>query len=179
MVFIGKAQEKCTVYHTEKRCNPKVQLIFDRTIIKTTPGLFRTRIITDGVIPSLHIDYKRTRIKQYHKEGRALRTETTINNTYDFYIGKNLRNLPALRRIGFQANGRLLQVQHISRLHPRRSSLSKNQSSAAGCHPNGSPRFASPILKYTPLGAPSSCSNSSPPAFPTAISANTSHLYWG
>jgi hypothetical protein len=38
-----------------------------------------------------------TRIKQYHKENRALRTETTINNTYDFDIGKRLRNLPQLR----------------------------------------------------------------------------------
>ena len=92
----------------------QVQLIFDRSVIKTTPGRFRTRVITDGVIPSLHIDYKGTRIKQYHKEGRALRTETTINNTYDFYIGKNLRNLPELRRIGFHANRRLLQVQRIS-----------------------------------------------------------------
>jgi hypothetical protein len=26
------------------------------------------------------------RIKQYHKQERALRTETTINNTYDFRI---------------------------------------------------------------------------------------------
>ena len=51
---------------------------------------------------------------QYHKEGRALRTETTINNTRDFYIGKSLRNLPALRNIGFQANRRLLQVEQIS-----------------------------------------------------------------
>jgi hypothetical protein len=92
----------------------QVQLIFDRWVTKSTPGRFRTRVITDGVIPSLHVDYKGTRIKQYHKEGRALRTETTINNTYDFYIGKNLRNLPALRRIGFQANRRLLQVQRIS-----------------------------------------------------------------
>jgi len=92
----------------------QVQLIFDRLIIKTTPRPFRTPVITDGVIPSLHIDYKGTRIKQYHKAGQALRTETTINNTYDFYIGKNLRNLPALRRIGFQANRRLLQVQRIS-----------------------------------------------------------------
>ena len=36
----------------------------------------------DGVAPSLHVDYKNTRITQYHKEGRALRTETTINNTH-------------------------------------------------------------------------------------------------
>jgi hypothetical protein len=92
----------------------QVQLIFDRGVTKTTPGSFRTRVITDGVIPSLHIDYKGTRIKQYHKEGQALRTETTINNTKDFYIGKSLRNLPALRQIGFAANRRLLEVQTIT-----------------------------------------------------------------
>jgi DNA-binding HxlR family transcriptional regulator len=92
----------------------QVQLIFDGGVTKTTPGSFRTRVITDGVIPSLHIDYKGTRIKQYHKEGQALRTETTINNTKDFYIGKSLRNLPALRQIGFAANRRLLQVQTIT-----------------------------------------------------------------
>jgi hypothetical protein len=92
----------------------QVQLIFDRSVIKTTPGPFRTRVITDGVIPSLHIDYKGTRIKQYHKEGQALRTETTINNTRDFYIGKSLVNLPALRKIGFQANRRVLEVQTIT-----------------------------------------------------------------
>ena len=92
----------------------QVQLIFDRRVNKTTPGRFRTRVITEGVIPSLHADYKNTRIKQYHKEGRALRTETTINNTRDFGIGKLLKNLPALRQIGFQANRRLLDVQKIS-----------------------------------------------------------------
>jgi hypothetical protein len=92
----------------------QVQLIFDRRINKATPGRFRTRVITEGVVPSLHVDYKSTRIKQYHKEGRALRTETTIDNTRDFGIGKSLQNLPALRQIGFQANRRLLDVQRIS-----------------------------------------------------------------
>jgi len=95
-----------------------VSLIFDRRIIRKgrsrTPGRFRTRIITDGVIPSLHIDYKTSKIKQYHKLGRALRTETTINDTRDFAIGKRLHNLPALRQIGFTANRRLLRVQSIS-----------------------------------------------------------------
>ena len=91
-----------------------VQLIFERRITKQTPGRFRTRVITEGVTPSLHIDYKRSRIKQYHKEGRVLRTETTINDPHDFGIGKRLSNLPALRRIGFQANRRLLDVQRIS-----------------------------------------------------------------
>jgi hypothetical protein len=92
----------------------QVQLIFARRVTRRTPGRFRTRVVTEGVTPSLHIDYKNTRIKQYHKEGRALRTETTINNTRDFGIGKRLHNLPALREIGFQANRRLLHVQKIS-----------------------------------------------------------------
>jgi hypothetical protein len=92
----------------------QVQLIFQRRVTRQTPGRFRTRVLTGGVTPSLHIDYKHSRIKQYHKEGRALRTETTINDTRDFGIGKRLTNLPALRRIGFDANRRLLDVQRIS-----------------------------------------------------------------
>jgi hypothetical protein len=66
------------------------------------------------VIPTLHIDYKHSKINQYHKEGKALRTETTINDTRDFGIGKRLTNLPALQAIGFQAARRLLDVQKLS-----------------------------------------------------------------
>jgi hypothetical protein len=92
----------------------RVQLIFERRVTRKTPGRFRTRVITDGVTPSLHVDYKHSRIKQYHKLGRALRTETTINDTRDFAIGKRLKNLPQLRKVGFAANRRLLRVQRIS-----------------------------------------------------------------
>ncbi|MGH3517527.1 MAG: hypothetical protein ACRDQ7_08965, partial [Haloechinothrix sp.] len=96
----------------------QVSLVFDRGIVRrgpsATPGRFRTRVITEGVTPSLHVDYKHTTIKQYHKEGRALRTETTINDTRDFQIGKRLTNLPALCEIGFSANRRLLGVQQLS-----------------------------------------------------------------
>ncbi|HEY3262457.1 MAG TPA: hypothetical protein VGJ95_19690 [Pseudonocardiaceae bacterium] len=96
----------------------QIGLVFHRRIITRgrhrTPGRFRTRIITDGVVPSLHVDYKNAKIKQYHKEGRALRTETTINDTRDFGLSKRLTNLPALRQIGFTANRRLLGVQRLS-----------------------------------------------------------------
>ena len=96
----------------------QVSLVFDRRIItkgpRCTPGRFRTRVITEGVTPSLHVDYKNAKIKQYHKEGRALRTETTINDTRDFGLSKRLTNLAALRQIGFPANRRLLGVQRIS-----------------------------------------------------------------
>lgn len=92
----------------------QVQLIFERRVSKRTPSRFRTRVLTEGVVPSLHVDYKSSKIKQYHKEGRGLRTETTINNPRDFAINKGLNNLPALRKIGFQANRRLLDVQRLS-----------------------------------------------------------------
>jgi hypothetical protein len=96
----------------------QVSLVFDRRIRRKgrhpTPSRFRTRVITTGVVPSLHIDYKNAKIKQYHKEGRALRTETTINDTRDFGFSKRLTNLTALRQIGFTANRRLLGVQRIS-----------------------------------------------------------------
>ena len=92
----------------------EVQLIFNRKITRKTPGRFRTRVLTQDVTPSLNVFYKNTRIKQYHKENRALRTETTINNSYDFGIGKRLCNLPKLREVGFAANRRLLDVEHIS-----------------------------------------------------------------
>ena len=92
----------------------QVQLIFDRRVTRRTPGRFRTRVITEGVTPSLHVDYKRSRIKQYHKEGQALRTETTINDTHDFGLGRLLRNLDELRRVGFAANRRLLEIEQVS-----------------------------------------------------------------
>jgi hypothetical protein len=92
----------------------QVALIFERRVSRRTPGRFRTRVLTEGVVPSLHVDYKKTKIKQYHKLGKALRTETTINDTRDFGVGKRLHNLPRLREIGFNANRRLLEVQRTN-----------------------------------------------------------------
>jgi hypothetical protein len=96
----------------------RIGLVFDRRIHtrgpRPTPGRFRTRVLTEGVTPSLHVDYKHTKVKQYHKLGRALRTETTINDSRDFGIGKRLCNLPALREVGFTANRRLLAVERLT-----------------------------------------------------------------
>ena len=97
----------------------QVQLIFARKMQRktATDGRCRTRIVTEGVVPSLHVYYKNTHLKQYHKrqpQGAGLRTETTINNTYDFGVGRRLKNLAALRQIGFAANRRVLQVEQLT-----------------------------------------------------------------
>ena len=92
----------------------RVQLIFDRVVTKKTPGEFRTRVIQDGVRPSLHIDYKNFDLKQYFKEGRGCRTEGTFRNPNDFGVNKGLSNLPYLQKIGREINRRLLEVERVS-----------------------------------------------------------------
>ena len=95
----------------------RVGLLFPHRITRTTPPPacgYRTRVITDGVEPSLHIEYKSSHVKQYFKQQRALRTETTINNPNDFYVAKAVPNLSFLRNLGDQVNRKLLEVERIS-----------------------------------------------------------------
>ncbi len=124
----------------------EVQLIFNRKITRRTPGRFRTRVVTRDVTPSLNVYYKNTRIKQYHKESRALRTETTINNSYDFGIGKRLHNLPKLREIGFAANRQLLEVERLSHdcMLSEQTFQAINSPVAAGTQRASGLRFADP-----------------------------------
>jgi len=170
-----------------------VALIFHRRILNgrkhKTPGRFRTRVITEGVTPSLHADYKNAKIKQYHKQGRALRTETTINNPHDFGVTKRLTSLPDLRQLGFTANRRLLGVQTISHdpirgakaftdlphlSSPTPPPASPDCASATTvftpysghCSSTGSCLTDSPTVSCAPSPRPSSANNSrtSPPA---------------
>ena len=134
----------------------EVQLMFNRRITRTTLGRFRTRILTQEVTPSLHVYYKSARIKQYHKEQRALCSKTTINNTYDFRIGKRLGNLPQLHAIGFAANRRLLEVERLSHVGkstaPSPSTVSAPQA------------YALPTCAFTPCGTRSFSFGFSPTA---------------
>ena len=92
----------------------RVQLIFPRKIIRTTPGSFRTRVLREGVHPSLHVSYKHFDLKQYYKEGRGLRTEGTFHDPRDFGVKKGIENLPYLKELGCQINRRLLEVERVS-----------------------------------------------------------------
>ena len=76
----------------------QVSLTFARRVTRRTPGRFRTRVVTEGVVPSIHVDYKHSRIKQYFKLNRALRTETTVNDSRDFGVGRLLTTFPHCAR---------------------------------------------------------------------------------
>ena len=92
-----------------------VALIFDRRISSQTPGTFRTKVLTKGVDPEVCCYYRSSRIKQYFKEHRALRTEVVVGNTRDFGIGRrvNAKNWHALRAVGEDANKRLCDAQAV------------------------------------------------------------------
>jgi hypothetical protein len=95
----------------------RVSLIFSKPVTRRTPAPlfgYRTRVITAGVAPSIHVEFKRSHVKQYFKLGRALRTETTINDTRDFGATKDVKNLTFLRQVGDQANRRLLEIERVS-----------------------------------------------------------------
>jgi hypothetical protein len=91
----------------------QVAVVFNRRISRRTPGRFQTRVINRGTEPAIQVHYRASKVKQYFKEGRALRTETTVNDTYDFGIGRLLtsENWDALVRVGHDINERLLDAQ--------------------------------------------------------------------
>jgi len=94
----------------------RIRLLFPKKITRSTPPPrrgWRTRVLIDGVDPSLHIDYKRSHVKQYFKLQRALRTETTINHPADFGASKGLQNLPYLRRLAHGVNRRILEAERV------------------------------------------------------------------
>ena len=93
----------------------RIQLLFQRQIRKNTPSRFRTRVVQVGVRPSLYVEYKQFELKQYFKEGRGLRTESTFRNPYDFQINKGIENLGHLQKLGREINRRLLEVERVSR----------------------------------------------------------------
>jgi hypothetical protein len=91
----------------------RVMITFAKNITRATPGRFETLVISRGVQPRIEARYKHSRVKQYLKQGRALRTETTINDPYDFGVGRELTdtNWQALCRLGHDVNARPLGAQ--------------------------------------------------------------------
>jgi hypothetical protein len=97
----------------------RVSLLFGTKLTRATPAPsfgYRTRVITRGVQPSLHLDFKRSDLKQYLKGpgGWALRTETTFNDPTEVQPTKALATLPHLREVGQEINARLLQTERLA-----------------------------------------------------------------
>ncbi len=92
----------------------RVRRLFDRQITARTPRDFATQVIQYGVMPSIRSHAKHSVLKQYLKEGRALRTETMINNTQDFGRARGIAHFDALVALGHTLNERLLEQDRLS-----------------------------------------------------------------
>jgi len=90
----------------------KLAVVFGRTnyVPDTRTGQTTLRV-TKTRLPVLSSGYKQTLIKQYVKDGMAIRTESSSFQLKDLSIPKNLKNLPKVRQVMDRANQRYLNVQ--------------------------------------------------------------------
>jgi len=91
----------------------EISLIFDRRIRSDTDSGFRTNVVTRGVDTTVNFFYRHSRIKEYLKDGRALRIETVVNSPDDLGVQRRLEHLPELISKARDANDRLLHAQRV------------------------------------------------------------------
>ena len=91
----------------------EISLIFDRRVQSNTDSGFLTKVVTRGVDVTVNFFYQHSRIKQYLKEGRALRVETVVNSPTDLGCQRRLHNLDELQRKARAANRRLVDAQRV------------------------------------------------------------------
>jgi hypothetical protein len=75
---------------------------------------YKTRIDTrDTIGVTVNADYKHSRVKQYLKDGRALRIETVINDPADLICKRRLQHLEELQAKARAVNARLLDTERV------------------------------------------------------------------
>ncbi len=89
----------------------EVSLVFARHLRRPTHHPYQTRIFSAGTDVRIDFRYKHSRVKQYLKDGRALRIETVINKPADLDVPARLHNLPELIDRARQVNQRLLIIE--------------------------------------------------------------------
>ena len=76
-------------------------------------GGFKTKIDRYCHLVTLNVFYKSSRLKQYLKDGVALRIETVINSPKDLRCNRQLQNLPELQAKARAINARLLETETV------------------------------------------------------------------
>ncbi len=89
----------------------QLAIVFARQVRKTTREPFRTRVFAAGSDVKLDVGYKHSRLKQYLKDGRALRVEAVINKPADLGVLARLEHLPELVAKARRVNQRLLIIE--------------------------------------------------------------------
>jgi hypothetical protein len=82
-----------------------------RPTIPPAGGGFKTKIDRYCDLVTLNVFYKNSRLKQYLKDGVALRIETVVNDPRDLRCNRQLHNLPELQDKARAINARLLETE--------------------------------------------------------------------
>ena len=124
----------------------EIKPILQRRIRSDTTGEFATRVVTRGTEVTVNAFYKHSRIKQYLKEGRALRIETVINSPTDLGVQRRLSHLAGLVVKATAANRRLLALERIGQGCAIETALSEriSQPSCEEGQRTGAIRFGDP-----------------------------------
>jgi len=76
-------------------------------------GRFRTAIDRSCQGVTINAFWRHSRVKQYLKDGRALRVETVVNSPDDLGCQRRLHNLPELQARARAINARLLETERV------------------------------------------------------------------
>jgi hypothetical protein len=76
-------------------------------------GGFKTKIDRYCNLVTLNVFYRNSRLKQYLKDGVALRIETVVNDPRDLRCNRRLQNLPELQDKARAINARLLETETV------------------------------------------------------------------
>jgi hypothetical protein len=89
----------------------QVAMVFARQLRRPTTLPYRARVFSPGTEVKMDFSYKHSRVKQYLKEGRALRIETVINKPADIGVKARIQHLPELVEKARGVNARLLMIE--------------------------------------------------------------------
>ena len=94
-----------------------LELVFGRQIRRgkerRTQDVFNTKVVTRDTDVTINAFYKHSRIKQYLKDGRALRIETVVNSPTDLRCPRRLEHLDELQTKARDINARLLDTERV------------------------------------------------------------------
>jgi hypothetical protein len=84
-----------------------------RPTLPPAGGGFKTKIDRYCDLVTLNVFYRNSRLKQYLKDGVALRIETVVNDPRDLRCNRQLQNLPELQDKARAINARLLETETV------------------------------------------------------------------
>lgn len=95
-----------------------VEMIFKNRRVHTgrrpaVEPVCKTKIVTRETEVTINAFYKHSRIKQYLKDGRALRIETVVNSPDDLGCHRRLQHLDELQTKARDINARLLDTERV------------------------------------------------------------------